>query len=476
MNQERQSLRASETVSGRRRVAFYALGCRVNFEEAECLSGQFAEHGYQTVPFDQQAEVYVINTCTVTGFADAESRKIVRRAVRRKPSDGAVIVTGCYAQRDPERLRALEGVDLVLGNSEKSALIEHLLRLAEDRRLAGDLWEGAAIARETPLTESFLSHGKAPAGTGRTRATLKIQDGCNEHCTYCIIPSVRGISVSREIEEVLIEAKSLAAIGYREIALTGVNTGCFGHDRGNPEGLAELVSRLDSLELPLRFRLNSLEPATVTEALLDALESASCFCEHFHVPLQHGDARILRRMSRGYDPEFYADKIARIHARFPQAGIGADVMVGFPGEDEDCFEQSRAFVASLPLSYLHVFTYSEREGTPATRMAKQLSPQVKQARSRSLHQLEVELRRAFLARQIGREVEVLVEAKPGPGAAPAGLSREYVRVELSGAGAAAKEHELWRARVEEQLDEKWLRAAALSTGPMPVKTGKHLAQ
>jgi threonylcarbamoyladenosine tRNA methylthiotransferase MtaB len=447
-----------------KRVAFYALGCRVNFEETECLSGQFEADGFRTVPFAEEADVYVINTCTVTGLADAESRKVVRRAVRRKPEGGVVVVTGCYAQRDPDRLRELDGVDLVLGNTEKSALLEHVRRLPEDRRLAGDLWEGRAQVRSAPRTESFLAHGPDTPGVGRTRATLKIQDGCDEGCTYCIIPSVRGVSVSRDRSEVLREAESLAKLGYREIALTGVNTGCYGHDLGQPEGLAELISSLDALRLPLRYRLNSLEPATVTDELLTAIVESESFCEHFHVPMQHGHERILRRMARGYDPEFYAEVIHRIHARFPGTGIGADVMVGFPGEDDECFEGSRAFIASLPLSYLHVFTYSEREGTPATRMSGHVDPQTKQMRSRSLHELETELRQRFASSMLGKHAEILIEAKPGPNGAPAGLTREYLRVELDPAAldVPPRENDFVRVRLDQCLDERWVRATPLS--------------
>lgn len=426
-----------------RRVAFKSLGCRVNFEETECLHDRFVAAGFVAVPFDEEADIYVVNTCTVTGLADRESRKVVRRATRRKPEGGLVVVTGCYAQRDPETLRGLDGVDLVLGNTEKAELFEHVRRFEQDRRVAGDIW-----VRDTPRTRSFLgrgSHDVARAGGMRTRATLKIQDGCDEKCTYCIIPTVRGPSVSRDHEEILREATHLAERGYREIALTGVNTGCFGHDLGRSDGLAELVRDLDGLGLPVRFRLNSLEPLTVTDALLDSIAAATGFAPHFHVPLQHGDSRILRRMGRTYDASEYATVIATIHERFPTAGIGADVMVGFPGETDEHFATCEQLLDSLPLSYLHVFTYSERDGTAATRMPGHVTPATKQWRSRRLHELEDRLRTSFIARMSGTTQTVLVEGKSSGDGRATGLTGNYVRVEIEG---RVRENQLVAARIE----------------------------
>lgn len=424
------------------RVAFKSLGCRVNFAEIECLRGQFVDAGWLAVPFEETADVYVINTCTVTGLADAESRKVVRRAVRKKSAGGIVAVTGCYAQRDAEALRGLDGVDLVLGNVEKVELLEHVDNLLRDRRIAGDIW-----VSETPQTRRFLRHGDPGArqSTLRTRATLKIQDGCDEGCTYCIIPAVRGPSVSRDPAEIAAEARHLAGRGHREIALTGVHTGSFGHDRGEREGLARLVRALDRLGLRVRFRLNSLEPATVTDALLAAVADSPSFARHFHVPLQHGDSRILRRMGRPYDASFYRETILRIHQRFPDAGIGADVMVGFPGETESHFDASRALVASLPLSYLHVFTYSPRAGTPATRMPGHVEAARKRERSRVMHALEDELRASFIESLAGTQQVVLVEDKRADGRAT-GLTGNYVRLEL--AGNTARSNEFWRVRTE----------------------------
>ncbi|MFQ5506517.1 MAG: MiaB/RimO family radical SAM methylthiotransferase, partial [Planctomycetota bacterium] len=296
------------------------------------------------------------------------------------------------------------------------------------------------------------------------RAFLKIQDGCDESCTYCIIPAVRGVSVSRDPGEVLAEARHLAGLGYREIALTGVNTGSYGHDLGEPRGLADLLADLDGLGLDLRFRLNSLEPATVTEELLDAIEAAPCICRHFHVPLQHGDSRILKRMGRAYDAPFYHEIVSRIHARFPGAGIGADVMAGFPGETDEHFESGLAFVASLPLSYLHVFSYSERKGTAATRMSGHVGPATRQERSRRLRELDLALRTAFAARMLDSDELLLTESKRGPNGGLTGLTGSYLRVELA-ANGPVEPNELWRVRLGRSLGPRLLTATPLDRCP-----------
>jgi threonylcarbamoyladenosine tRNA methylthiotransferase MtaB len=422
-----------------RRVAFYSLGCRVNYDEVDCLRGRFIQEGWTAVPFGQEADLFVINTCTVTQVADADSRKVIRRAVRAKSPGGLVVVTGCYAQRDPQALRDLEGVDLILGNSEKSRLFEHVRRYIGDHRLAGDLW-----VTDQPRTQEFLRREKNSRSQGpRTRATLKIQDGCNEACTYCIIPSVRGVSVSRAPSEVLREAKQLSAIGFKEIALTGVNTGSYGKDLLNEQDyhqekhpqrvcdLASLIRALHALGLPLRYRLNSLEPPSITEDLLDAIEESPSFCRHFHVPLQHGDNRILRKMGRGYDANFYAHKIRLIQERFPGAGIGADVMIGFPGEEEEHFETMKALLLDLSPTYLHVFSYSVREGTPAGRMPAQVPAQIKKRRARTMHDVEDQLRARYIRDQQNQSFEVLVEDKKGPNGGWTGLTDRFLRVELN---------------------------------------------
>lgn len=308
----------------------------------------------------------------------------------------------------------------------------------------------------------------------RTRATLKIQDGCNEACTYCIIPSGRGTSVSRDLESICAEVQRIAESGYREVALTGVNTGWWGRDFvGTREdvgeaGLARVVRKLQELELGLRYRLNSLEPETVSTELLDALEDAPSFARHFHIPLQHGDSKILRRMGRGYDQGFYRDTIDGIHARFPSTGIGADVMVGFPTEDDALYASSRDFIASLPLSYLHVFTYSERAGTAATRMSGHVDAETKKARSRDLHNVETQLRERFLARLEGETETVLVESKRGPRGGLTGLTGNYVRVELP-ATCDARENDFAQVRIGAQITPSLAEAQRVE---VPARSGR----
>ena len=468
----------------RRRVAFYSLGCRVNYDEVDCLRGRFVREGWTAVPFGQEAELSVVNTCTVTQVADADSRKVIRRAVRAKPAGGLVVVTGCYAQRDPEALRQLGGVDLILGNSEKSRLFDHVQRHLQDRRLAGDFW----VADE-PKTQEFLRRvGTRPQSQGpRTRATLKIQDGCDEACTYCIIPSVRGISVSRDPDEILREAEQLASLGFKEIALTGVNTGSYGKDlvAGSKTGgvkasqtehpaihdLASLLRNLDALGLPLRYRLNSLEPPSITETLLDAIEASPSICHHFHVPLQHGDSRILRRMGRGYDAAFYADKIRQIQARFPNAGIGADVMIGFPGEEDEHFENTKALLLDLSPSYLHVFSYSVRDGTPAERMGNQVPSEIKKLRARAMHELEDVLRNRFIERQTGKTHLVLVEGKKGPNGGWTGLTESFLRGELwpSEGSPAIQENDFVHALIRKSHSPKLAIAEVPAQAASPQK-------
>ncbi len=435
----------------RPRAALHALGCRVNADEVAALASHLLRDGWAIVPFGEEAELQVLNTCTVTLTADAEGRKLVRRAARRKAPGGLLVVTGCYAQRDPRTLRGLEGVDLVLGNVEKAELLDHLRRLQEDRRLAGELW-----VSEAPRTRRFLDHATPLADAGRTRATLKIQDGCDEACTYCIIPSVRGPSTSREHSEILREARRLASFGYREIALTGVHSGSYGRDRGEEDGLAGLVRDLHGLGLSLRYRLNSLEPATLTETLLEALAEAPSFCRHFHVPLQHGHDRVLRRMGRNYRAAFYRERIERLAGLFAGAGIGADVMVGFPGESDEEFEATCSLIRDLPLSYLHVFPWSPRPGTPAARLGNRLDEPRRKERLARMHELDRKLRSRFQRTLAGRTETVLIESEEGPGGLPSGLAACYLRVDLvpSGEGpeAPARSNTFRRVLLDRPLD------------------------
>ena len=413
----------------RPRVALENVGCKLNLYEIEALKEGFGRLGYEIVPFTAAADVYVVNTCTVTSSGDSDSRKVVRRARRANPA-ATVVATGCYAQRRPDELSAA-GAHLVVGNGHKARLLEHL---------EAHLETGAAVSAhraERPRTNDFLQiEGSVPLG--RTRGTLQIQDGCSEHCTYCIIPSVRGEGVSRPCAEILRQAGHMVQAGYRELALTGVHSGSYGQDQGKANALVLLLVELEKIGGLERIRLNSIEPACVTDALIEYAASSRKFCRHFHIPLQSGDDRILRRMGRRYKAAEYAAKVERIADRIPDCAMGADVMVGFPGEREEHFANTCALIDSLPMTYLHVFPFSLRTDTPAERLGDHLSPQVKNRRSRRLIRLGEQKRLDFHRRFLGKELEVLVEGRRDKATGLAtGMSDNYIKVLLSAPAEAA---------------------------------------
>ena len=465
----------------RRTVSVHALGCKANLEEMECLLSQLADAGYEVVRFGEPADWTIVNTCTVTGAADSDSRQFLRRAAARS---GRVVATGCLAQRSPDALASLEGVSWVVGNQEKPDLAQWILdtdsagsdplgRFARESNgshgSAGGRESGAshgpshgsdlalggrATARSRaedvvvrvgadPTLTRFASYGSGTEGR-RTRATLKIQDGCDEHCTFCVIPQVRGASRSRSLESVLTEAERLAASGYREIALTGINTALWGHDLAPPCALPELLRALGEVPGIARIRLNSIEPQYLCDEWIEAIGANPRVCRHLHLPLQSGDAAVLKRMNRRYTPSHYARMAERAAARIPELAIGADVLVGFPGETELQFENTRSFLASLPLAYLHVFTYSERPETPAPRLGEEVPVEERKRRSSLLRALGSELRAGFLRRLEGTEQQVLPEAPSGPEHWQ-GLTDNYARVRFRSEGVA--ENRLYRVRL-----------------------------
>ena len=413
------------------RVAVQHFGCKLNQYEAEAFRSGFQGRGYEVVAFDEAADVYVVNTCTVTGSGDADSRRAVRRARRRQP-DAFVVATGCYAQRRPDHLTDA-GASLVIGNGDKAGLVE-----AVSHQLAGHPALPMFDPAERPRTERFLQIDHAVDG-GRTRGTLQIQDGCDEHCTYCIIPTVRGAGVSRPADEVIAQASRMVVAGYRELALTGVHSGSYGHDREDVTALVDLLRRLEDIHGLERIRLNSIEPCYVTDDLVDYVAGSAGFCRHLHIPLQSGDDGILRRMGRRYTSAEYGDRLRQIAERIPGCALGADVMVGFPGESDDQHESTRAFLDGLPLTYLHVFSYSLRDGTPAERLPGHVTPQTKKARSRDLIDLGLAKRLAFNKSHVGTAVRVLTEQIADDGLAT-GLTDNYLRVRYEPGPHTASNH------------------------------------
>jgi len=409
------------------RIAFQNVGCKLNRCELEGLMDGFGRRGDQIVSFHEPADVYVVNTCTVTSSGDADSRKAVRRARRLNP-EATVVATGCYAQRRPAELTE-SGADLVVGNSNKAALPG--LLAAHLRGEAAPIVDPA----QRPQTTQFLTV-EGPVRSGRTRGMLEIQDGCDEHCTYCVIPSVRGASVSRPPGEVVEQASRMVEAGYRELALTGVHSGSYGRDWGRSDALVSLLRQLEEIPGLDRIRLNSVEPGSISDALVEHAAASEKLCRHFHIPLQSGDDHILRRMGRTYTVSQYCERLDRLATSVPDGALGADVMVGFPGEEEGHFRRTCDLVHRLPLTYLHVFTFSARPGTPAERLPDHVTRALKSSRAGELIALGKDKRLAFHRRLVGRVVRVLVEDRRNtPAGLHVGLTDNYTEVLFAGAAA-----------------------------------------
>ena len=392
-------------MSAQRKASFITLGCKVNWYDSQAMAEAMAAAGFIIVPENEQADVYVVNTCAVTAEAGRKSRQAVRRLMRLHPG-AAVIAAGCSAQKDSDEYLALPGIAAVCGTCGRADVAGIALRVAEGAR---------GIAQRTAENTVFEDI-PADAQSGHTRATLKIEDGCDARCAYCIIPELRGAPRSRDLGSISREAEQLAGRGFREIVLVGINLARYG------VGLPGDVSLADAVEAACapgveRVRLGSLEPETVTEALLLRLRSIPQFCPHFHLSLQSGAAGTLKRMSRRYNPVQYMEKLALLRRYFPDAGVTTDVIVGFPGETEEEFTQSAAFVAAAGFLKVHVFPFSRRPGTPAADMPAQIPRAVKAARAAAMQAAAAPSARAFLEGMRGRTVPVLfetpVEGKPG---------------------------------------------------------------
>ncbi|WP_314584612.1 tRNA (N(6)-L-threonylcarbamoyladenosine(37)-C(2))-methylthiotransferase MtaB [Paenibacillus terrigena] len=407
-------------------VAFYTLGCKVNFYDTEAIWQLFKNEGYEQVDFETQtADVYLINTCTVTNTGDKKSRQIIRRAVRRNP-DAIVAVTGCYAQTSPAEILDIPGVDLVIGTQDRDKIMPYIEQLQQERQPIN-------AVRNIMKTREF-EELDVPDFAERTRAFLKIQEGCNNFCTFCIIPWSRGLSRSRAPESVVEQAKQLVAAGYKEIVLTGIHTGGYGDDLENYR-LANLLWDLDKVEGLERIRISSIEASQITEEVLEVLKKSSKMCRHLHIPLQAGENDVLKRMRRKYTVEEFATKIERIQEAMPDVAITTDVIVGFPGETEEQFRKGYEFMEKIKFSEMHVFPYSKRTGTPAARMEDQVDDEVKHARVHELIDLSEKMQFAYAEQFVGQVLDIIPERdyKGAPGTGKVmGYSDNYLQVIFEG--------------------------------------------
>jgi threonylcarbamoyladenosine tRNA methylthiotransferase MtaB len=398
------------------RFHVHNFGCRASQADGAALEAALLNRGMSAVARAAEAELVVLNTCTVTAFADEDVRKAVRRVHRENP-DARILVTGCYAQRAPEEIAVLPGVAWVVGNSHKIQIPDIVSEPAE-APYHGEIRVGDIFAQN-----DFLSAPVEDASGDRTRPNLKIQDGCNNRCSFCIIPFVRGRSRSAPLSQVVEQVRNLAS-RYREVVLSGINLGRWGRESEGSKRLADLIRTLLGETAIERLRLSSVEPMDWSDDLLALVASSARIAKHVHAPLQSGSDSVLRRMHRKYRPRHYEDRIRKARAWMPDAGVGADVMVGFPGETAEEFEESRAFIESLPFTYLHVFTYSGRPGTPAAERADQLPMEVRKERNRVLRELGARKNLDFRRSMIGRTLSVVTLAEGG-------LSDNFLKVELA---------------------------------------------
>ncbi len=398
-------------------VAFHTLGCKLNFSETSDMSRRLSQAGFQRVDFDQHADIYVINTCTVTEEANKKCRQMISRCLRLNP-DAFIVVTGCYAQLQSARVSEIPGVALVLGGNQKSQIVQQVQA-------------GLSARGEKRIVSSDILHDHAFFGSyssgDRTRSFLKVQDGCDYFCSYCTIPMARGLSRSATIADTLALARQAAADGAREIVLTGVNIGDFGRHHG--ESLLALVQALENVDGVQRYRISSIEPNLLTDDIIRHCAASSKFMPHFHIPLQSGSDTMLQLMRRRYDTALYANKVNTIKSLIPDAFIGVDVIVGVNGETPELFNETRQFVESINVSQLHVFTYSERPGTRALALTPVVPIAERHHRNAILHEISERKRLTFYQAHQGQHANVLIESSVRDGL-HVGFTENYIRVEL----------------------------------------------
>lgn len=398
-----------------KKVHFYTLGCKLNFSESSTIARMFEEAGYARVDFSEQPDVYIINTCSVTENADKKCKQIVKKALQHNPN-AFIAIIGCYAQLKPKEIARIYGVDMVLGANEKFKLLEKLKGL--EKKQEPLIWN-SDIRTVNTFTPSFSK-------ADRTRSFLKIQDGCDYFCSFCTIPLARGKSRSNTIQQTLNTAQQVANIGVKEVVLTGVNIGDFGKQHN--QTFLELITQLDTLEGIERYRISSIEPNLLTNEIVELVANSKKFAPHFHIPLQSGSDKILEAMRRKYKRETFTSRVKYIKQLLPDACIGADVIVGFPGETETDFLETYHYLNELNISYLHVFTYSERENTGAIKMKETVLPEERSKRSKMLHILSEKKKRAFYQTQLGKTKNVLFEIEHS-NSLMHGFTENYIKVD-----------------------------------------------
>ncbi|QDW84459.1 tRNA (N(6)-L-threonylcarbamoyladenosine(37)-C(2))-methylthiotransferase MtaB [Staphylococcus pasteuri] len=403
-------------------VAFHTLGCKVNHYETEAIWQLFKEADYERVDFETNADVFVINTCTVTNTGDKKSRQIIRRAIRKNP-DAVVCVTGCYAQTSSAEIMEIPGVDVVVGTQDRHKLLDYIDEFQKERQPINGVGN---IMKNRKYEELDV-----PYFTDRTRASLKIQEGCNNFCTFCIIPWARGLMRSRDPEKVVEQATTLVNSGYKEIVLTGIHTGGYGQDLKN-YNLAQLLRDLDQVDGLERIRISSIEASQLTDEVISVLESSNKIVRHLHIPLQSGSDTVLKRMRRKYTMEHFSERITKLHQALPDVAITSDVIVGFPGETEEEFQETYDFIVKHKFSELHVFPYSSRIGTPAARMDDQIDEEIKNERVHKLIELSNQLAKEYASKFEDEVLEVIPEESGETPNTLVGYADNYMKVEFEG--------------------------------------------
>lgn len=398
------------------RVSISTLGCKSNQYDSAAIAAMLKENNLSMAAIAEVADVYIINTCTVTGKADYQSRQLIRRARSANP-DAVILVTGCYAQVAAPEVASIDGVDYVVGNPEKERILGYILE-GKKKQPKIDISE---VGKDKPLSL------RAKGSTGRTRAYLKVQDGCNNSCSYCIIPKARGVSRSLPISDILQEIDGLVANGYKEIILTGIHLGAYGFDVDSKTDIAGLVKAIDERDYPCRFRISSLDPDEVSDELMEIMANSKTICNHLHLPLQSGDDNILQKMNRRYTGKLFAERIEEIVKTVPDISVGVDVIVGFPGEGEREFLNTYNLLERLPIAYMHIFPYSRRKGTTAAGFSGQIDSRIVKGRCERIRALDKIKRKIFYEKFIGKKASVLIErSRDKETGLSAGRARNYI--------------------------------------------------